>query len=136
MPLEVWWLVVAPQDGDPAMALQGWPPGSFLVAARARSQVIVLLAAWEIPSALGTPTLARGFPEKEACPPVTAAALVVGNGFPRARGTSPGAVAVSGTQAAQAVVAATRSEPLACGLVETSGATTPGRDHRWREWRC
>lgn len=43
---EVWWLVVATQDGGPALTLPGWPPGCFLVASRARSQVIMLLEAW------------------------------------------------------------------------------------------
>lgn len=31
-PLEVWWLVVATQDGGPVLAVLGWPPGCFLVA--------------------------------------------------------------------------------------------------------
>lgn len=45
-PLEVWWLVVATQDGGPALALLGWPPGCFLVASLARSQAIMLLEPW------------------------------------------------------------------------------------------
>lgn len=39
-------LLAATQDGGPALALPGWPPGCFLVASRARSQVITLRAAW------------------------------------------------------------------------------------------
>lgn len=34
------------QDRGPALVLAGWPPGCFLEASGARSQVMVLLEAW------------------------------------------------------------------------------------------
>lgn len=80
-----------------------------------------------------------GFPEKEARPPVARVSLGetrgVGDGFPRVLGTSTGAVAGSGTQAAPVVVVGGHERAaggdgchaLACGLVETSAATPSGR---------
>lgn len=44
---EAWWLGVATQGCGPVLGLPGWPPGCFLMASRARSQVIEPLEAWE-----------------------------------------------------------------------------------------
>lgn len=46
VPLHVWWLVVATQDGSQLLVLLGRPPGCFLVASGARSWVTMLLEAW------------------------------------------------------------------------------------------
>lgn len=60
------------------MALPGWSPGGFLMASRAKSQVMLLLEAWRIfrvsrELQKRSHEWESGLPLKAACPPVTLA---------------------------------------------------------------
>lgn len=99
VPPEARWLV-ATQDWGPVLALPGWPPGCFLMASGAKSQVVMLLEAWGDSKHSGdSSTVAmngRVTSRKISLPTSDRVGLgetgVVRDGFPRILCTSAGAV--------------------------------------------